>query len=305
MVPSVTGRGVSNRVLDHAAAQGRVCALAMECLRDLQECAAEQPALFPPKPFGPTVFSGVALANAFGSPDATAERIQVAARTALWAFAVDWLVDYVATSREEVDALVSGCEAVGAGEAPDPAAPIQVFLAGLRDALADRPGWPEQGPVWREHLQRYLRANAREWGWKTARATGDTTRPPTLEEYLANADNFGSSLVNVSHWIHNGAVRTAAELRRLAEASAEAQRALRLLNDLATYDRDVAWGDLNSLLLGPTREEVDRRLAASVDRCEDLVAALSADFPAEADYLRRQIGHSSGFYGMTDYWGSL
>ncbi|MFB9836707.1 terpene synthase family protein [Actinoallomurus acaciae] len=305
MAYSVARRDESDGLLGVAAERGKVCALAMDCLRDLQKCAAEYPALFPTKPFGPTVFSGVALANAFGSPGATAARIRVAARTALWAFAVDWLMDYVATSRDEIDAIVTGCEAVGDGAPPDPDAPVQAFLAALRDDLARRPGWAAQYPIWREHLRRYLLANAREWDWKTARAAGDTAALPDLEGYLANADNFGSSLVNVSHWIDNGAVSTAGELERLAEASAEVQRTLRLLNDLATYERDMTWGDLNSLMLGLTPDDVRRRIAASVARCEELIEPLAAGFPEEADYLIRQIGHSSGYYGSTDYWGSL
>lgn len=303
MAFSVAGRG--EPVLEHAAEQGRVCAVAMDCLRDLRECAAEYPDLFSAKPFGPTVFSGVALANAFGSPGLPASRIRIAARTALWAFAVDWLMDHVATSRDEIDAIVVGCAAVGHGGPPAPNAPLQVFLAALRDELAGRPGWPAQQAVWREHLQRYLDAGAREWDWKTARAEGDAGALPSLEDYLANADNFGSSLVNVSHWIDNRTVETAGELVRLAEASAEVQRTLRLLNDLATYERDLTWGDINSLMLGLTPDEVHRRIGELIDRCEKLITPLAAELPEEADYLRRQLGHSVGFYATADYWGSL
>jgi hypothetical protein len=304
MASSVARRDEPGHVLDTAAEQGRVCALAIECLRDLQECAAEHPGLCSAKPLGPTVLSGVALAHAFGSPDATADRIRIAARTSLWAFATDWLIDYVATSREEIDALVRGCAAVGDGAPPDPDAPVQALLASLRDELARRPGWAEQAPVWRDRLRRYLRANAREWDWNAARAAGDAALP-TIEDYLANADNFGSSLVNVGYWIDNGAAATAGELELLAEASDEVQRTLRLLNDLATYERDLAWGDLNSLMLGLSREDVDRRIGELIEGCEKLIGPLAARLPHEADYLRRQLGHSVGYYGMTDYWGSL
>lgn len=296
---SVAGRG--QPVLEQAAEQGRVCAVAMDCLRDLRECAAEYPDLFSAKPFGPTVFSGVALALAFGSPAGPAARIRMAARTTLWAFAADWLLDYVATSRAEIEAVVAGCGAVGDGAAPDPGAPIQVLLAALRDELAGRPGWAALSPVWREHLHRYLLANAREWEWKAEGASG----LPSLEEYLANADNIGATFVNVSHWIDNGAVGTAGELRRLAEAGDEVQRALRLLNDLATYERDLAWGDLNSLMLGATPDDVRRRIGELVDRGEKLIAPLAVELPEQADYLRRQLGHSVGFYATADYWGSL
>lgn len=289
----------NRRQVEAAAEHGRVCALSAACLRDLQECADTYPELFSAKPFGPTVFSGVALANAFGSPDAAPGQIRVAARMALWCFAADWLVDYVATTPDQVHELVRGCEAVGGGAAPDPEMPLQRFLAALRAELASSPSWPRLRPIWQEHLQRYLRANAREWEWKSAAAT------PDFEDYLGNADNFGSSLVNVSHWLANGSVETAAELTALAEVSAEVQRVLRLLNDLATYERDVTWGDLNGLMLGVSRAEVTERIKELAEKCGKLIDPLYADHPAEAVYLERQIGFSSGFYGLTDYWSAL
>jgi hypothetical protein len=287
-----------------AADRGRICAVAMECLRDLQDCASAHPALFSARPLGPTVFSGVALAHAFGSPEATAKELRMATRFTLWAFAADWLLDYAATSGEEIDVIVAGCTRVGRGGAPDPGVPLERLLAELRDELAARPHWSELRRVWAEHLDRYLSANAREWAWKTAYAAGDRTALPTFEQYLANADNIGASLVNVAHWIYAGAVTTAEEMDRLAEVSAQAQQALRLLNDLATHERDLEWGDLNSLMLGLEPAEVGRRAEELIDRCDEMCEELSVRFPEPAAYLRRQIGHSVGFYGTTDYWGT-
>src|SRR5262245_54096661 len=109
---------MTSSALDAAAHQGTTCAAAMECLRDLERCAGTYHDLFPDGPFGPTVFSGIALAMAFASPSAAVERIRVGARTAIWAFAVDWLLDRVAESREEVDAVITGCAAVAGGAAP-------------------------------------------------------------------------------------------------------------------------------------------------------------------------------------------
>lgn len=285
--------------IEAAAEHGRVCALSAACLRDLQECAETYPELFSAKPFGPTVFSGVALANAFGSPDAAPGQIRTAARMALWCFAADWLVDYVATTPDQVEELVRGCAAVGGGAEPDPEVPLQRFLAVLRSGLEPAPSWSRLRPIWQEYLRRYLMANAREWEWKSAAAR------PDFEAYLGNADNFGSSLVNVSHWIANGSVETAGQLSALAEVSDEVQRVLRLLNDLATYDRDVTWGDLNALMLGVTKAEVMERIKELAEKCGKLIEPLYAGHPAEAVYLERQIGFSSGFYGLTDYWGAL
>ncbi|GAB3970290.1 hypothetical protein GCM10029978_043300 [Actinoallomurus acanthiterrae] len=287
-----------------AAEHGRICALATDCLRDLRDCAAAYPELFPPDPFGPTVFSGVALANAFGSPWATRGQVRIATRTALWAFAADWLIDYVATSRQEVDEIIRGCSTVAESVVPATEVPLQRFLASIRAELETSAVWPALSAAWCDALHRYLRANAREWEWKTAYADGDRSALPTFAEYLANADNFGSHLVNVSHWISNESVDDPERLRQLAVAGEEVQRALRLVNDLASYERDLAWGDLNSLMLGVGRDEVGRRIDELVAGCDRLIGALADDFPREAEYLRRQLGYSMGYYGMTDYWGA-
>lgn len=290
MTPSVAA-------FDSAALQGTICATAMECLRDLESCAATYPDLFPEGPFAATVFSGIALAMAFASPQATAEGIRVVSRTVIWAFALDWRIDRQAKSREDAEAVLAACQAVADGAAPGD--PLQEFLASIRDELAAGPAWSRLRPVWLTHLRRYLNANAREWEWKSRGVL------PTFEDYLANADNIGSTFVNVTHWVHTGTDRTVAELDRLAAVSADSQRALRLLNDLATYDRDVAWGDLNGLMLGPTRTEVAARAEELVRGCEERIEPLAAAFPEETAYLRRQLGFSVGFYGITDYWGKL
>ena len=300
MTASVTERDD----LDTAAGQGRTCAVAMDCLRDLEKCAAAYPALFPAKPFGPTLFSGITLVHAFACPEATVDRIRIAARVTLWVFAADWLVDTVATSRDEIEAIAGGCAAVGDGAPPDPDVPLQGLLAELRDELATAPRWGELYPVWRDQLDRYLSASVREWDWKSAHASGGEAALPTFEDYLANADNLAATFVNVSHWIHTGAARSAGEMERLAAAGDHVQRALRLLNDLATYERDLAWGDLNGLMLGVTSDDVTRRLDALVADCGVVMDALAAEFPEPAVHLRRQLGYSTGYYGLTDFWGA-
>lgn len=300
MTASVTERDDFDTVAD----QGRACAVAMDCLRDLGDFAAAYPALFPAKPLGPTVFSGVALAHAFSCPEATVDRIRIATRVTLWAFAADWLLDTVAESREEIEAITEGCAAVADGATPDPDVPLQCLLAELREELATAPHWNELYPVWRDQFDRYLSANVREWDWKAAYTAGGEAALPTFDDYLANADNLGATFVNVSHWIHAGAARSAGEMERLAAAGDHAQRALRLLNDLATYERDLSWGDLNGLMLGLTSGDVTRRLDALVADCGVATDALAAEFPEPAVYLRRQLGYSTGYYGLTDFWGA-
>lgn len=284
------------------AEQGRICALATHCTRDLQARAAAHPDLFDAKPFDAALFGAVSLANAFGSPDGAPAELEIANRTSLWIFALDWRIDYRATERRDVESIVDRCAATAAGAPPDD--PLTGFLAEIRDRLAESPAYPEFHRVWADELRRMLDAMALEWTWKAGRAeTGAWT--PGFDDYLANADNFGSTFVNAGHWIHTSDRAALAGLGPLLEASREVQRVLRLLNDLATYERDVTWGDVNAMLLGADRADVERTIGELVERCRALFAPLREACPRETAYLERQIGYSMGFYGAGDYWGDL
>src|SRR5690349_13239481 len=120
---------------------GRICALAAAGQRDLQERAAAHHELFAAEPFDPTLFSAVAHATAFGAPWCTVEQLQVANRASLWVFAADWLIDYQATSRDEVASIVADCRAVADGAVPTAASPLGRFLGEIRDALAAAPSF--------------------------------------------------------------------------------------------------------------------------------------------------------------------
>ncbi|GAA4212018.1 terpene synthase family protein [Microbispora amethystogenes] len=289
--------------LASAAASGRACALAARCQRDLQECATAFPELFAARPFDATLYAAVSLANAFGSPEATAERLRVANRTSLWIFAADWLIDHEATSRQEIDDLVRGALAVADDRTPDPDTPLTRFLTVIRDELAASPLFPRLRAAWRGELEGMLSAMTREWEWKSRIPGGGSM--PSFEQYLGNAGNFGSTLVNISHWIHAADPGVVPHLQELTEASDAVQRVLRLLNDLATYERDVTWGDLNALLLGVTRDDVVAHIGILTKECGDRLRSLRSGRPDESAYLERQIGYSTGFYGLADYWGEL
>ncbi|MER7420810.1 terpene synthase family protein [Micromonospora peucetia] len=289
--------------LRDAQEQGRICGLAVRGQRDLQSSAAAHPELFPADPFDTMLFANISLAIAFGAPWCTAEQLRAANRTVLWGFALDWLIDHRARSGDEVDGLVARCLAVADGEPPAADDHLGAYLAELQGELATSPAFAAHRPLWRDRLAATVRAMAREWEWKAARRPADRTSLPSLDAYLDNADNHACTIVNVAHWIYTGDDATLARLDELVAVSDQVQRALRLVNDLGTYERDLRWGDLNALLLVEDRAEVEQRLAALVDTCRRMLVPLRSTCPREADYLARQVGFSSGFYQLADFWG--
>ena len=294
-----------NRTLSDATEQGRMVALATAGQRDLRRCAEAYPELFPARPFDPALFSTLTLATAVFAPEHTAQDLRIANRVGLWVFALDWQIDYLAQAAETVDGIVAACLSVADGGTPDPGDQLALFLAEVRDDLAGTPFFPTARELWRTELRRMLTAMAREWRWAAARARDDHDALPTFEAYLDNADSVGATFVNVSHWISTCPTLPVDGLAGLIAASHAVQRVLRLVNDLATYEREVRWGDLNALLLMDDRDEVTRRVTVLVDGCRQQLHRLEHDFPQEVAYLSRQIGFSSGFYQTGDFWGSL
>lgn len=280
-----------------ALASGIICAVAGRAQRQMRAWATEYPSLYESKAFDPALFSTLALAAAFSGPGLSADELRMANRACLWCFGLDWRIDYAATSQAEVRETVSRCKAVADGAAPQDGDDLTRFLADLRDELAVRPAHAELRPIWRTELHRMLDAMALEWDWKAARGA-----PPSFAEYLGNADNLGFSFVFTTHWIHVG---PAGPVEAVVAAGRQVQRVVRLLNDLGTYERDVAWGDLNALLLGASRAEVEQRVAELTAEARELIARIEPTHAGLASYLERQMDFCAGFYGVTDYWGEL
>jgi hypothetical protein len=288
-----------------AVESGRVCAVVGKAQRDLHKCAAAYPELFPANPFDPALYSTITLANAFCGPWLEADDLRTAVRATLWAFALDWQVDYIARSREEVADIVRRCAAVADGTAPDPGDPLARMLADIVADLAAAPAYAALQPVWRHEFQLMLDAMAREWVWQASREAGDIAALPTFEEYLRNADNICFSFVFVSHWVRTSEPPPVAAVPEVLAAGRKVQEVIRLLNDLGTYDRDVTWGDLNPLMLGATRDDVVARIGVLVEEARVLLDPVRGPQPRLAVFLDRYMGFNKGFYGLTDYWGDL
>ncbi|MEV4492156.1 terpene synthase family protein [Micromonospora coxensis] len=287
--------------LREAAEHGRVCALAAQGQRDLQRCLAGYPDLFADGPFDGALASSIALAIAFSAPWCDRSELRLTNRAVLWGFALDWQVDHQITAAADLDLLVQRQVAVADGAPADADDPLGRFLADLHAELAALPAFATLGGAWREAVRRTCAAMRREWHWRAAARDGAPL--PGLADYLANADNLACTVVNVAHWIRAGGSDAHDRFDRLVAASDAVQRALRLVNDLATWDRDRRWGDLNALLLVDDPAVVERELTGLVAGATDLLDELRPDCPREVAYLTRQLGYTSGFYRSTDFWG--
>ncbi|WP_225878774.1 terpene synthase family protein [Spongiactinospora rosea] len=279
---------------------GKVCAVAGTLQRDMRAWAEEYPGLFSAKPFDAALYSTLTLASAFSGPWSRAADLRMANRACLWCFALDWLMDYLATGPEEVQETTRRCLAVAEGAPPGAGDDLARFLAEIRAELAELPAFAALGHVWREDLRHMLDAMTVELTWKAEGVVPDFTR------YLDNADNLGFSFVFTTHWIATtSAAPSPEEIEAVRAASAAVQRVIRLLNDLGSHERDADWGDLNALMLGRDREQVLALSAELATRARELLDPVRACRPDLADYLERQMDFCAGFYQLADYWGRL
>ncbi|GGS64870.1 terpene synthase family protein [Nonomuraea spiralis] len=279
--------------LDEAFRLGRTCALAAECGRDLRRCAQMYDGLFPAAAFDDEFYHALTLGTAFSAPWAGAGGLKAVNRSALWVLAVGRLVDHTATTREQVERLTRDCLAVARGAVPRSAATR--FLADLRDELATAERFGAARRLWHDQLARTLAGMARAWVWRETRAV------PTLEHYLDNADSRGSCFVDLSHWIYTGDGWIGGHLEEARAVSRQVQRYLHLLGDVASYRKDLNWGDLNVLGLGVTGGEVAETMDGLAREAIGLIEALRGCSPRTAAYLRRRIGFNAGFTGISDF----
>jgi hypothetical protein len=276
---------------------GRIGAVAGQCQRDLQRWVARYPDLFASGLFDPTTLSTVSLVHSVSLPGLPASVLRPVMQATLWAFALDRHFDEAAVTEREIRRIGSRCRAVAGGQAPGDGDALTVALADVRDAISEGLGHELLGAVWRREVSRVLAGMAREWRWR------QQAYRPTVDEYLANADNLAFCFIFATHAVGRAGPRTVPMADRLMGAGRAVQRVVRVLNDLGTHRRDLATGDLNVLELGESRSAVRRRLRSLTEEARRRLAALPDDQAELAQYLDHHIDFNLGFYAVTDYWG--
>jgi hypothetical protein len=277
--------------------------MAARAQRDLLGQTRRYPELFDRPGFDESLLATVTLANAFSAPWHDADELRALNRATLWAFALDWRVDVAATDRTELVELNRRCLAIADGATPAGGDQLDMFLADVRDDLCEAANFAQLRPVWREELRRTLSAMTQEWEWKMAPRRDPPSWPVTVTEYLGNSDNLGSSFVHMTHWIATGGPEAAGHVDAVLSASRATQAVIRVLNDMATFDRDVSWGDLNLLRLDGGPEAAGPALDHLLARHRGRVRALRPVHGRFAIFLHRQVEFCRGFYPVADFWG--
>ena len=141
---------------------------------DLAAIITRYPDLFPPHPFDHN-FPARLAEMSIGCVPADTTPHPTYTRHALWICALDYLIDHVATTTDQVQHLTDRCDHTAAGHRPHPDDHLTAFLAELRTDLARTPEFAACEPLWRSELHRMVGAMSREWHWKLRLAVSNPT----------------------------------------------------------------------------------------------------------------------------------
>jgi hypothetical protein len=243
------------------------------------------------------------------APTLAAEKLALLVRLGLWYYLLDEWFDGDARGRADPRKL--GDSVIGIARGRRPAAPgeplgqeLATLLARFRRESRDRASVDAFVEAFVDGV-----AAAVEHAELTREVVAGTTELPTDEEYLAVASRhihyrgFALALLSLV-----GPAPTSAGRACLDRVLESGSRAVRLANDLRTFDKDSQEGSLNILLLRDragepvTTDEVERQLARHVREHDAALAACSdhdLSFPVTM-VLRSSLRISVGVYRIAD-----
>lgn len=201
----------------------------------------------------------LALSVSAAAPFASVEALSSTARLSLWVFTLDDLFDEEHVPQAELMRRAERYQAIARGRLPGrPDDSLAVALAEVRDDLARYPLGGPLGPVWAEALCGTIAGMVAEYRWRQRfRAEGDEALP-TYAEYLETGlYSIGGPPHVWAALVTLGDPSTPQHLDHLRAMERLASTCIRLANDLQSYQKEIAEGKINALVL------LSRRLAGA------------------------------------------
>jgi hypothetical protein len=267
----------------------------MELVRGLESWAKRHGDVVNTRRFGPTC-----MTMAIVAPWAPSHSLELVARQAALLWAVDDALEDSSSEAEFTATLADICSAI-TGHLPRAQTALTAALTELRTDLAAFPLFAELGQPWTDAMTSGISAGLDEW--RIARDMANGGPPPSIEEYLRiGGRSILKTAMQLAMLIVTEQESLAEHWDRLAPAVQEANIAVRLVNDYASYEREIATGDLNIRMLGVSKEQLRHDIHASVDRFRAHLAPFLAPEPLRAAVtLDRYLTAPVEFYLRTDY----
>jgi hypothetical protein len=250
-----------------------------------------------------------------------------AARLSMWLFAVDDLCDEGSAeeralgSAQRWSRLERGVAVLDepAGSGSGDGDPLLQAIRDIRDELAGFPLFAPLRPSLVGFLREVLRGMQREEAWATRYRESPGDPLPTSRDYLETGlHSVGVLPVYLSMLATMGDDSIPSHLPRLLEMGHEAALCIRLANDLRSYERELAEGKLNSLVilqrelstqrglepaaaLEQARAEVKARMAGALERCVEIGRRERTGSAHPERYTTDLVSFVCDFYAHHDY----
>ena len=275
-----------------ARAAGRLCALATETQRRVEDWSQQFPGLL-----GQPYIAPVTSAFAFAYPWCTSGDLLPPLAFELWIFAVDKVIDDDLASASEVEKFVHQLTTTATTGAPTGGSVHEHALVNLLDHLAGADLWPALRQRWLALFETTFTGMLTE-RLDIERIQASATL--TFDDYVANSDSCAFRLIRLATWILSEDQQVLDHLETLMTAAWFGQVSSRLTNDLATCHREHPEHDLNATQI--TSPAAIRATVRDADqRSQDLLGPLLDAAVRPAIGLDRILAFGNGFYETTDF----
>lgn len=270
-------------------------ALGLRLLAGLKHWSRDQPWV------SGTPTAAMAMATAMISPWRPFEELLPVARICAWTYALDDFTEQGSLSEQQLEDMLRRCSNIVATGVPDAGHPLLGGLSQIQQELAQTPLHPELHDLWARKFDRCLDGMRYDWHAGRARLHGSAA-DLTVEDYLAHKDSILMWITHLPRWITSPETSLPRHLPALLPAFEDFATAVRLANDLASFNWEAAEpGQNNILMYGVSHDWVraqrDAHLAAGRGR---LAPLLAANYPPAVEALRcAEWGVS--FYALADF----
>lgn len=247
----------------------------------------------------------------------------LAAKMVFWAFKVDDEADEQRIPLPELrEKSEQWCRIVDGGSSDEinDSGEIFTMLLEIREELSKLPLFESLGEYWSREVPRFLEAQAQEYQYALEYEAYGPRALPSLDEYVAS----GLHSIAISPWIltvllASGDPSVGEHIDFVIEAIEHASAAVRLYNDLNTFDKEMQESGINSIVIvyhalldrnpnateGRVLSEAERYILQLADsyaqKCYDLVSQVQTSSGQFEESISRTIAFTRYFYSKYDY----
>jgi hypothetical protein len=263
----------------------------------------------------------VALLTTLVAPRLSPLDVLVTAKLAFWIFGIDDIADErtvsLAQLEEKARQWCSIAEA-GPGDQIGEVDELATILLEIREELSRLPLFEALQGYWALEVRRFVEAMIWEYRWGIEYTTHGPDALPTLEDYLdQGVHSISIPLWAWMFWAVMDDPSVCGCLRSLEQAAEHAAAAVRLYNDLRSFEKELGEGNINSVLITyhtmlherpgePVEgilQEAKQHILQLADsygqRCIDLVRPAHTDSGQAEEMLSCAVAFHAYFYGRS------